>query len=87
MLEYDQEAFARSCTVSFPAFGVPFSAFMPELRQTSLDLLSHDGSATLWTGFRIWSLVRVTGKWPLPVYGGDQLPLTLDACRYATNQR
>ena len=25
-------------------------------------------------------LIRMTGKWPLPVHGGDELPLLLDCC-------
>ena len=32
------------------------------------------------TRYRLWALVRKSGCWPLPVFGGDSLPPVLDAC-------
>ena len=78
--DYDHRAFMLASGVILPGLGMPFSVFAPVLRPVPLELLNQDGSANLWTGYRLWSLVRVSGRWPLPVYRGDQLPVDLPAC-------
>ena len=77
---YDQQAFQRVAARILPAFGAPLSDFMPAPQRLSLELLvsDHMPVSALW--FRVWALVRVTGRWPLVVWGMPDMPDVLPAC-------
>ena len=46
----------------------------------SEDLLLASWSTQEWHQFSVWSLIRVTGRVPLPLYDVDFFPDTLDVC-------
>ena len=60
--------------------GYSYASFVPEHRRPPIDLLRFDSGPAARSKYRLWALVRMSGKWPLPVYGGDELPLVLGVC-------
>ena len=45
-----------------------------------LDMLAMDEGPLTWCYYRIWSVVRITGLWPLACIGRPELPATLASC-------
>ena len=71
---YDQEQLQISC--SEPLIGLGFS---PAEFLFDVTKLEWDTSELLWCwrDFRMWSLVRISGRWPLPLLGHSEFPLQL----------
>jgi hypothetical protein len=80
LLEYDRLAYHRTVLKELPVFGVPFTSLVPVPRRPSMDLLMLDDGPSTWSRFRLWALVRMSGCWPLPIYGGESLPEYVDSC-------
>ena len=78
--EYDRQAFSQAAQGDLPALGFSYAAFVPEPSRPPVGLLALDAGPGTWTRYRLWALVRMSGCWPLPVFGGDSLPPVLDAC-------
>ena len=76
---YDQEAYATAADRILPGFGVAFSSFQPlSAPGDLLDLRDLERVGNLF--FRLWAVCRITGRWPLPVLGGEEAPITIDRC-------
>ena len=45
-----------------------------------LDLLQIERGPALWTDLRAWAVIRMSGAWPLPVFGGQELPFAVPSC-------
>jgi hypothetical protein len=58
----------------------PFRSFHHFLDPQDNKILVATWGHTQWKMFRCWSLVRATGRWPLPLYGLEYLPRSLDKC-------
>ena len=51
---------------------------MPALQQSMQQDMLDDHGGNLY--YRLWAICRVTGRWPLPVLGGEDAPLVLPCC-------
>ena len=67
--------------MELPGSGYFFASFVLEPRRPPIDLLRFDSGSAAWPKYRLWALVRMSGKRPLPVCGGDELPLVLGVSR------
>ena len=71
-----------------PALGVSFRDLQPcpttvVFKDYDVDL---DGSSRLWRWFRIWSLISISGLWPLCVFGAPDMPLQFESCSLCGTQ-
>ena len=73
-------ALEKAASRNLPVFGLPFSAFQPYPERMALDLLAMDMGPSTWRWFRMWAMVRMTGRWPLAVLGGHVNPEHLASC-------
>ena len=75
--EYDLNAFLQvdaSGSWSYTSFQPAFNATL------FARLLDMDWDADVWGFYRTWAVVRVTGRWPLALFGWLDLPRTLPEC-------
>ena len=80
--EYDRMHLV-SCTHEYiPAFG--FSLFELDFYVVPLQWELFDSCSVkeAWFNYRAWSIVRISGRWPLPLLGISELPrhITCPAC-------
>ena len=80
-MKYDRNAYLATARADLPALGASFADFVPEPRRPHIDMLRVATSSGVWTRFRLWALVRMSGCWPLPTYGGQELPRVLPCCQ------
>ena len=73
--------FQASARKTIPSFGVPFQVFQSAPARIPTDLLSWDFSGTWWMWYRAWAIIRISGRWPATLFGGTELPHTLEACK------
>ena len=71
-----------------PALGVSFRDLQPcpttvVFKDYDVDL---DGSSRVWRWFRIWSLISISGLWPLCVFGTPDMPLQFESCSLCGTQ-
>ncbi len=76
----DRAAFQRATGACLPTLGMSFAVLVPEPNQLPMALLQLDFGPHMWRDFRMWSVARMSGAWPLPVLGVPCLPVTLDRC-------
>ena len=80
MLEYDRAAFQEAAAPALATLGVSFASLCPVPSWPLLDLLQVERGPALWTDLRAWALVRMSGAWLLPVFGGASLSFAAPAC-------
>ena len=72
---YDQPSVDEATSRPLPCLELPFSSLMPALqRGTQQDMLEDHG------GNLYCAVCKVSGRWPLPVLGGEDAPLALPCC-------
>ena len=64
-----------------PSLGVPFQVFQSAPARIPTDLLTWDFSGTWWMWYRAWAIIRISGRWPATLFGGAELPRTLETCK------
>jgi hypothetical protein len=84
LLAQDAATFASKSARIIPTFGVPLSAFLPQLGRLPITWLSAPHQPGMWKFFRCWSLTRLTGRWPCSVLGSPDLPYTLETCPWCS---
>ena len=80
LLAYDHACYVQAVQHVVELFGVPLISFQPKLSRPPARLLEAPHAAHSWKWHRIWSLVRLSGRWPLVVQGGDEMPVLLSSC-------
>ena len=80
VLDYDRAAFQEAATPPLPTLGFSFAAVCPAPAWPLLDLLQIERGPALWTDLRAWAVTRMSGAWPLPVFGGRELPYAVPSC-------
>ena len=73
---YDQDAFAAS----LEQHSWPYASFQPCLGPLPPLLLELNWEPHTWKHYRVWSTVRVLGRWPLALFGAGELPEMLPLC-------
>ena len=58
----------------------PYTSFQHGLCEYPQDLLRVNWGPDTWYFYRAWAIVRVTGRLPLQVFGGDGIPLECTPC-------
>ena len=76
---YGQGAFHR-CGSALSSW--PYHLFQQAFVPVSHALLQADWNAQEWHMLRVWSLVRCTGRWPVPLFGFNICPLVLSSCPF-----
>ena len=73
-MEFDRRQFFVTASVVLPGFGVsPLRLGLMPL-PLQWERLPLEAVPLHWKHSRAWSLVRVTGRWPLPIFGLVGLP-------------
>jgi len=67
-----------SCHSSFPPWSL--ADFVTGSPRIPMDLLEVEWSPRIWLHFRVWSLIRISGRWPLTCWGLSTLPYVLLVC-------
>ncbi|CAK0864232.1 unnamed protein product, partial [Prorocentrum cordatum] len=75
---YDQPSVDAAADRPLPCLGLPFRSLMPAMQRGTQQYMFEDHGGNLY--FRLWAVCRVTGRWPLPVLGGEDAPLVLPRC-------
>ena len=78
--EQDLRVFDTAAAVNIPVLGVPFSLLSPSPTPLPLSLFGERFGPQSWRWFRCWALVRMSGRWPAVLVGGDDMPFVLDRC-------
>ena len=76
LAQYDQDVYLKAEQTS----GWPYPNFQRRHDMFPQKLLLADWSPAQWAAHKVWQLVRVSGRFPLPLLGIELFPLTLDAC-------
>ena len=63
-LVIDRQHFQEQLQKAMGCFTVPFSVLSPSSFLFRTEMLAHAGGPATWTHFRVWTLARMTGKWP-----------------------
>ena len=80
LLALDWAASASSLGRQLAGLGMGFSEFLPASMELRVDACSLDWGVHSAQGWRSWAVVRITGTWPLCVFGGDGLPFAIPQC-------
>ena len=72
---YDTASFLSSVNADWP-----YHVFQDGLAGPDFKTLRADWHHDDWFHLKVWSVTRVLGRWPLPLFGIDNLPRTLDTC-------
>ncbi|CAE8720354.1 unnamed protein product, partial [Polarella glacialis] len=74
LLERDRsEYIAAACKAIPGGIGAPLD-WQPEPGSLPFSQLERAAGATAWMWFRCWAIIRITGRWPCPVFGFNALP-------------
>ncbi|CAE8590209.1 unnamed protein product, partial [Polarella glacialis] len=77
LLERDRsEYIAAACKAIPGGIGAPLD-WQPEPGSLPFSQLEGAAGATAWMWFRCWAIIRITGRWPCPVFGFNALPQVL----------
>ncbi|CAE8685974.1 unnamed protein product [Polarella glacialis] len=80
LLERDRsEYIAAACKAIPGGIGAPLD-WQPEPGSLPFSQLEGAAGATAWMWFRCWAIIRITGRWPCPVFGFNALPQVLSYC-------
>lgn len=80
LAEYDRSAFFKVASVDLPGLVMPFTMFHPEPSRIPVDLVSVAQDKQAWRKYRAWAVARCSGRWPLTVLGGTEVPTKLPIC-------
>ena len=75
-IRYDQAAFDAAGTRDWWFYAEHQSS----LRQLPFVLLTVDWDVSNWLHYKLWAVVRVTGRFPLQFFGFDSMPKILPFC-------
>ena len=81
LLHFDRLAYLEASCKPLPELGLSFGAFLARPTRIPVDLLKFDSGPGCWRWYRLWAVCRMTGCWPLPVFGGMEAPPRLAMCR------
>ena len=81
--EYDSYAMRSSSQKS----NWPYFDFQEPLIKFGDALLTASWNKLDWKMYTVWALARATGRIPLPVFGANYLPETLDSCPLCSTSR
>ena len=80
IVEYDRIAFQSEASYNFDSFGWCFKDVQSCPGPFPGDLFAEDAAPVLLRWFRLWAVVRISGKWPLHVLGAPAAVPSLDYC-------
>ena len=75
----DQAAYEEAAARTLPGLSCLFSSLSTE-RGRLIDVLLSIGPELPWRSVRIWWLIRLTGKWPVPLFATGNCAITLPCC-------
>ena len=78
--QYDELAFSRTALEVVPSLSFRFAELQPQLPDIDLAHLDFDIGPASWSWYRVWCIVRISGRWPLTVFGGVDNPHVLPTC-------
>lgn len=76
----DQREFLKALDNYWPCFGISIASFFALDSRADSCLLAMDPEGVRLSWYRIWSLVRISGRWPLPVLVRAPVEATVDRC-------
>jgi hypothetical protein len=82
LLAMDLAEYYDACAKPVPTLGIPFAVLEPNPGKLSVDLLRMNGAHGAWRWYRAWAMIRVSGRWPAPVWGCRDFPMVLDGCPF-----
>ena len=77
---YDDIAFKGAADKWLHPLECPASDVIPCLDRLPMEYFGIEFAGLTHTWLQIWSLVRITGAWPLPLFGAAKFADTLPAC-------
>ena len=82
LLEYDRRHLAECLSFDIPVFGCSLATLGFYTLNLDWEIFHLKTPNIMWFNFRAWCLVRITARWPLPLFGCKELPvyLTCPAC-------
>ena len=80
LLEFDGREFAKAAQTKIPVLELPFKSYQTSLCRFAPELIDALDHSSDWRAFRLWSLTRITGEWPLTVYGHMTSSKTISIC-------
>ena len=80
IVEYDRIAFQSEASYNFDSFGWCFKDVQSCPGPFPGDLFAEDAAPVLLRWFRLWAVVRISGKWPLHLLGAPAAVPSLDYC-------
>ncbi|OLP92388.1 hypothetical protein AK812_SmicGene25805 [Symbiodinium microadriaticum] len=82
LLEYDRRHLAECLSFDIPVFGCSLATLGFYTLNLDWEIFHLKTPNVMWFNFRAWCLVRITARWPLPLFGCKELPLylTCPAC-------
>ena len=80
LVAYDAAAFQLAASKDLPALGHSLVQLFPGPAALPANIVLDDGVAIPSRWFRLWACARLSGLWPLYLYGVDDSPLMLDYC-------
>ena len=78
--EFDRDQHQLACSDILIGLGFSPSQLQVSFFKLEWELSALSCSSVTWRNFRIWTLVRITGRWPLPIFGYTELPLEFNCC-------
>ena len=83
LLRYDRAAVAKAAMQALPPYNRSFAALCTFPSPLDPGMLAGEPGPSFWSHYRLWAVVRMTGKWPLSVLGGEgkEHPKFLRRCR------
>ena len=79
---YDFLAYQEAAAKTIFEGGLTYKELNPYLDKPELDLVHCDFGPGTWKHYRIWSCVRMSGCWPMPIAGRTEMPEYLESCPY-----
>ena len=78
----DLHEYLEACSKAIPVLGVSYAMLEPNPGKLSIDMLNIDVAPGAWRNYRAWAVIRISGRWPAPVWGSQAFPLAVDLCPF-----
>ena len=75
----DREAYLQASTKQLPGLDCRFNQ-LDDTQERFIHQLLSIGHKTSWRNIRLWWLIRITGKWPVPLFATGNCVTTLPCC-------
>ena len=78
--QLDLQHYQLAASRELPGLGVSPATLQPVLRGLSWDDFTQHSLPITWKAYRCWAIIRCFGRWPCPLFGTNDLPITLQQC-------